>query len=52
VAFVEFALPLKPGVAYLVLNFCALWKKTALPALAYAGIPYQVFGAPGRARWL
>jgi hypothetical protein len=27
------------------LNFCALWKKqTTLPSLAYAGIPYQVFG--------
>src|SRR5206468_3810859 len=39
------ALSLKPNVAYLVLNFCALWKKqTTLPSLAYAGIPYQVFG--------
>src|SRR6202165_1893276 len=36
---------LKPNVAYLVLNFCALWKKqTILPSLAYAGIPYQSFG--------
>ena len=36
---------LKPNVAYLALNFCALWKKqTTLPSLAYAGIPYQVFG--------
>src|SRR6266702_5757688 len=36
---------LKPSVAYLVLNFCALWKKqTTLPSLAYAGIPYQVLG--------
>src|SRR5262249_35846411 len=34
----------KPNVAYLVLNFCALWKKqTTWPSLAYAGIPYQVF---------
>src|SRR5262249_40282359 len=41
----RFALSLKPSVAYLVLNFCALWKKqTPLPSLAYAGIPYQVFG--------
>src|SRR2546427_787596 len=41
----RFALSLKPSVAYLVLNFCALWKKqTTLPSLAYAGIPYQVFG--------
>src|SRR5207237_7356903 len=33
---------MKPNVAYLVLNFCALWKKqTTLPSLAYAGIPYQ-----------
>jgi hypothetical protein len=38
-------LSLKPNVAYLVLNFCALWKKqTTLPPLAYAGIPYQVLG--------
>src|SRR3989338_3417789 len=36
------AVSLKPRVAYLVLNFCALWKKqTTLPSLAYAGIPYQ-----------
>src|SRR5512135_1352763 len=41
----RFALSLKPSVAYLVLNFWALWKKqTTLPSLAYAGIPYQVFG--------
>src|SRR6266550_6353725 len=41
----RFARSLKPNVAYLVLNFCALWKKhTTLPSLAYAGIPYQVFG--------
>jgi serine/threonine protein kinase len=41
----RFALSLKPSVAYLVLNFCALWKKqTTLPSLAYAGTPYQVFG--------
>src|SRR5205085_8943870 len=41
----RFAVSLKPKVAYLVLNFCALWKKqTTLPSLAYAGIPYQVFG--------
>src|SRR3981081_4459217 len=41
----RFALSLKPNVAYLVLNFCALWKKqTILPSLAYAGIPYQVLG--------
>src|SRR5205823_7311249 len=31
----SFALSLKPNVAYLVLNFCALWKKqTTLPSLA------------------
>src|SRR5437763_12120978 len=36
---------MKPHVAYLVLNFCALWKKqTTLPSLAYAGIPYQSLG--------
>src|SRR5438309_8029443 len=41
----SFALSLKPRVAYLVLNFCALWKwQTTLPSLAYAGIPYQVLG--------
>src|ERR1700716_165263 len=41
----RFALSLKPNVAYLVVTFCALWKKqTTLPALAYAGIPYQVLG--------
>src|SRR5215218_4692830 len=41
----RFASSLKPSVAYLELNFCALWKKqTTLPSLAYAGIPYQVFG--------
>src|SRR6266404_5148907 len=39
------ALSLKPNVAYLVLNFCAFWKKqTTLPSLAYAGIPYQSLG--------
>src|SRR6266571_3816033 len=38
----RFALSLKPSVAYLVLNFCAVWKKqTTLSSLAYAGIPYQ-----------
>src|SRR2546422_113558 len=36
---------IKPNVAYLVLNFCAGWKKqTTSPSLAYAGIPYQVLG--------
>ena len=42
----RFALSLKPRVAYLALNFCALWKKQMiLPSmLAYAGMPYQVFG--------
>src|SRR5438105_4294459 len=31
----RFALSLKPNVAYLVLNFCALWKKqTILPSFA------------------
>ena len=41
----RFASSLKPSVAYRVLNFSALWKKqTTLPSLAYAGIPYQVFG--------
>src|SRR3990172_2767697 len=42
----SFAVSLKANVAYLVLNFAALWKKqTTLSSLAYAGIPYQVFGA-------
>src|SRR5256886_7119151 len=44
----RFALSLKPSVAYLVLNFCAVWKKQttlpSLPAVAYAGIPYQSLG--------
>src|SRR5215216_6288041 len=41
----RFALSLKLNVAYLELNFLALWKKQrTLPFLAYAGIPYQVFG--------
>src|SRR3984893_16875689 len=41
----RFASCWKPNVAYLDLNFCPLWKKqTTLPSLAYAGIPYQVFG--------
>src|SRR6185437_10528577 len=41
----RFALSLNPSVAYLVLNCCELWKKqTTLPSLAYAGMPYQVFG--------
>src|SRR5712692_11502164 len=41
----RFALSLKPNVAYLVLNFCAVWKKqTTLSSLAYAGIPYQSLG--------
>src|SRR6516225_9118111 len=41
----SFATCMKPSVAYLVLNFCSLWKKqTTLPPLAYAGIPYQSLG--------
>src|SRR5437763_1030443 len=41
----RFALSLKPSVAYLVLNFCALWKKqTTLPSLPYAVIPYHSVG--------
>src|SRR5256885_5178324 len=41
----RFALSLKPSVAYLVLNFAAVWKKqTTLSSLAYAGIPYQSLG--------
>src|SRR5262249_34760796 len=41
----RFAMSLKPNVAYLLLNFSALWKKqTTLPSFAYAGIPYRVFG--------
>src|SRR5688572_10537170 len=41
----RFAASVKLNVAYLVLNFSALWKwQTTLPTLAYAGIPYQVFG--------
>src|SRR5512132_3327740 len=41
----RFAASSKPNVAYLEPNFSALLKKqTTLPSLAYAGIPYQVFG--------
>src|ERR1041384_8216852 len=41
----RFAASSNPTVAYLELNFPALLKKqTTLPSLAYAGIPYQVFG--------
>src|SRR6266516_4620538 len=41
----RFARSLKPNDEYLVLNFCALWKKqTTLPSFAYAGIPYHSFG--------
>src|SRR5207249_3614450 len=41
----SFAVSLKPNIAYRSLNFPALRKKqTTLPSLAYAGIPYQVFG--------
>src|SRR3989475_1568512 len=41
----RFALSLKPNVAYLVLNFWAVWKKqTTLSSLEYAGIPYQSLG--------
>src|SRR5207245_1922304 len=45
----RFALSLKPSVAYLVLNFCPLWKKqTPLPSLAYAHLQYQSIAArPG-----
>ena len=45
----RFASSLKPNVAYRDLNLSALLKKqTTLPSLAYAGIPYQVFGvSPG-----
>src|SRR5713101_7011462 len=48
------AASLKPSVAYLVLNFWALWKKqTFLPSLAYAGMPYQSFGArAGALAWM
>src|SRR5512139_302832 len=39
------AASVKPNVAYRDLNLSALWKKqTTLPSLAYAGMPYQVFG--------
>src|SRR5205085_1646786 len=41
----RFAESLKPNIAYLSLNFCRSRKKqTTLPSLAYAGIPYHVFG--------
>src|SRR5665811_655585 len=35
----RFAWSLKPNVAYLVLNFCATWKKqTTLPSMAVIGV--------------
>ena len=41
----RFAESSKPKVAYLDLNLSALLKKqTILPSLAYAGMPYHVFG--------
>src|SRR5262249_19481122 len=41
----RFAASSKPNVAYLEWNFSAhLKKQTTLPSLAYAGIPYHVFG--------
>src|SRR5678815_1700609 len=41
----KLALSLKPNVAYLALNLAASWKKrTALPFLENAGIPYHVVG--------
>ena len=41
----SFALSLKPSVAYRALNFCAAWKKqTTSSSLAYAGMPFDVFG--------
>src|SRR5574341_374635 len=42
----RFASSLKPNVAYLYLNLSAAVKKqtTSPSLLAYAGIPYQVFG--------
>lgn len=45
----RFVLPMKPNVAYLVLNLCAGWRmQTTLPSLAYAGILYQGLGVrPG-----
>src|SRR5687768_10558497 len=49
----SFAASLKPNVAYLDLNLCALWKKqTTLPSLAYAGIPYQVLAERAGALFL
>jgi hypothetical protein len=42
----RFATSLKPSIMYPSLNFCPLRKKqTTLPSLlAFAGIPYEVFG--------
>ena len=49
----SFALSPKPSVAYLALNYCALWKKqTTSPSRAYVGIPYQVLGERAGARAL
>src|SRR5438552_17137418 len=49
----RFAASAKRNVAYLVLNFCALWQKqTTWPSLAYGGIPYQILGEGAGARAL
>ncbi len=42
----RFALSLKPNVAYLDLNFCALWKKQmTLPSLGGSARADQYLGA-------
>src|SRR5512135_3315366 len=44
----RFALSLKPNVAYLVLNFCALWKKqTDIAVLGIRGHPVPGSGREG-----
>ena len=45
----RFASSLKPSVAYLDLNFCALWKKqTTLPSSGIRGHPVPGFRREGR----
>ncbi len=47
----RFAVSLKPSVAYLVLNFCALWKKQTILPSWYTRASRTRFSARGLARW-
>jgi hypothetical protein len=48
----RFAVSLKPSVAYLVLNFCALWKKqTTLPSWPHGTASAPCTGNGGSMVW-